>query len=130
LRRHLSSATHSTTEICSNKMPRWAPRVDRNQKEIVAKLRQCGVSVLHMHGLGGNAPDIICAWRGINVLFEIKNPLKRNKGSKGGMEPEAARIAQQKAWLEAWPGPCAMIYTWEEAMNFLSETATINQKRE
>lgn len=55
---------------------RRAARVDSNQPEIVAKLREYGCLVLHLHTLGRGVPDICVGYGGRNYLFEIKDPRK------------------------------------------------------
>lgn len=59
--------------------PRRAARVDRNQPEIVAELRERDYIVVHLHTLGKGVPDILvggphfltgqCEW----LLVEIKS---------------------------------------------------------
>ncbi len=56
---------------------RRAARVDSNQAEIVAQLRDVpGVTVFPTHALGGGFPDIVVGYREANYLFEIKDPDK------------------------------------------------------
>jgi Holliday junction resolvase len=98
-------------------MPRWAARQDGNSKEIVAKLRQCGVSVLHLHRVGKNAPDLCCGYRGVNYMLEVKSLAKQ----RGGVGKVALREAAQKAWCENWPGPAAVVRSFEEAWQFIQE---------
>ena len=53
-------------------MPRSRARVDANQPSIVEDLRKLGASVLHIHMVARNSPDIVVGYRGKNYLFEIK----------------------------------------------------------
>lgn len=46
-----------------------AKRRDDNERQIVEDLRRMGISVMY-----GDEVDLICAWRGKNYLFEVKNP--------------------------------------------------------
>lgn len=92
-------------------MPRWAAKIDSNQKEIVDKLRQCGVHVLHLHMVGKNAPDICCAYRQRNFLLEIKSTKKTLK-----------READQVAWHEKWDGPSAIVRSFDEAWAFIQHS--------
>jgi len=48
-----------------------AKRVDANQAEIVADLRQVGAFVQHLHEVGDGCPDLAVAYHG-NYLFEVK----------------------------------------------------------
>lgn len=59
-------------------MPRQIARVDSNQPEFVAALREWGITVWHTHQLGGGYPDISVGAGGITVLVEIKT----DKGKK------------------------------------------------
>jgi hypothetical protein len=66
-------------------------KVDANQPEIVAALRQVGASVAHTHMIGHGFPDILVLYRGTLSLIEIKA-----KGAK--LTPD------EQAWHERWPG--------------------------
>lgn len=51
-----------------------ARRVDQNQKEIVAKLRELGCSVFHLHEVGKGCPDLLVGINNHSHLIEIKMP--------------------------------------------------------
>ncbi len=53
---------------------RRASKVDRNQSEIVAALRRVGVTVQPLHAVGQGCPDLLCGFRGRNILIECKMP--------------------------------------------------------
>ena len=53
---------------------RRASRVDANQVAVVKALRKIGASVLHLHRVGSGCPDLLAAYRGRNVLLEVKMP--------------------------------------------------------
>ena len=55
---------------------RRAARVDGNQPEVVAKLREKGCVVSHLHTIGMGVPDILVGYGGRNYLFEIKDPTR------------------------------------------------------
>ena len=55
-------------------MPKYAKKVDQNQKEIVAKLRELGCSVFHLHTVGAGCPDLLCGMDGKTFLVEVKMP--------------------------------------------------------
>lgn len=57
-------------------MTRRAARVDNNQAEIVQALRQMGYSVLLLHMVGKGCPDILIGKHGVNLLVELKDPIK------------------------------------------------------
>lgn len=53
-------------------MARRASRVDGNQTAIVQRFRECGASVLHLHMVGDDCPDLLIGTKGVNVLVELK----------------------------------------------------------
>lgn len=84
-----------------------AYRVDANQREIVAALREEGFAVQHLHKVGEGCPDLIVGHsyggRRYNVLLELK------KGD-GKLTP------QQVIWHHGWRGQVAIVKTKEEAI--------------
>lgn len=87
---------------------RRAGNVDTNHKEIVTRLRQCGVTVQPLSAVGGGVPDLLAGYRGRNVLLEVKS--------------KTAPIKQtQKNWHASWSGQVAIVYSWEEAMDAVLE---------
>lgn len=53
-------------------MPKYAKRVDINQKAIVEHLRAMGGSVFHLHTVGLGCPDILLGVNNQTYLVEIK----------------------------------------------------------
>ena len=80
-----------------------AKRVDANQPSIVEGLRQIGATVLHIHMVALNSPDIVVGHHGKNYLFEIKT-------SSGRVRPG------QRDWHLAWRGQVAVIRSLEDAL--------------
>lgn len=75
-------------------MKRTASRVDGNQAEVIAALRNAGASVDCLHMLGRGVPDLLIGHNGVNYLFEIKD------GSKC---PSKRRLtSDEQAWHERW----------------------------
>ena len=70
---------------------RLKARVDLNQREIVAKLRELGYTVLHLHQVGKDAPDLLIGYEGIDRLVELKSD--KGKLSIG-----------QEGFIESWRG--------------------------
>jgi len=71
-------------------------RVDANQKLMVNQLRKLGISVAITSSQGGGFPDIVCGYRGINLLVEIKD---------GEKPPSAQKLTkQEEAFRESWRG--------------------------
>lgn len=60
-------------------MSRFARKVDANQGEIVTALEGIGVQVVDLSGVGEGLSDLMCAWRGVLHLVEIKNLDGRGK---------------------------------------------------
>lgn len=83
---------------------RRAANIDANHAEIVAKLRQCGVTVKSLAAVGGGTPDLLCGFRGKNCLLEVK--------SKGGKLNQ-----EQIEWHATWGGQVTTVYTFQEAMD-------------
>jgi hypothetical protein len=71
-------------------------RTDRNQEEIVIALRRAGATVQVLSGVHGGCPDVLCGFRGVNHLFEIKDGLQAP--SKQKLTPEEA------SWHSGWNG--------------------------
>ena len=88
--------------------PVRAARVDANQAQIVAELRQCGVTVQHLHMVGQGCPDIMCGWAGETYVFEIKDPDK---------PPSRRRLTEdEERWHQEWVGQVNIILTAEDAL--------------
>jgi len=89
-------------------MPRFAARVDANQAEIVAALRQVGASVQHLHTVGKGCPDICIGHGGLSLLAEIKDgskPLSAQKLTK-----------DEQDWHDKWTGGVYLIRNIEDAL--------------
>ena len=86
---------------------RRAARIDDNQVEIVAALRQIGASVQALHSVGSGCPDLAAGYRGANYFLEVKD----------GSKPPSARSLtdDQKDWHRGWRGQVAVVRTVAEA---------------
>lgn len=82
---------------------RRAAKVDANQKEIVSALRKVGRTVLLLHRVGSDCPDILVGNGTHNILLEIKAP--------GGK----LTLGQQQ-FLNLWRGPAFVVESVEEAI--------------
>lgn len=91
-----------------------AYRVDANQKDIVAALREAGFSVQHLHKVGEGCPDIVVGntvgGKRYNVLLEIK-------------EGDGKLTAQQVIWHHSWRGQVAIVKTPEEAIKAVKDAS-------
>lgn len=93
---------------------RRAANVDSVQPEIAAGLKAAGVKVVYLHQLGKDVPDLLCGWRGKNILLEIKTG--NDKLTVG-----------QREWHDSWPGQVAVARNFQEAMDAIV-TATAAMK--
>lgn len=88
-----------------------AKKVDANQPEIVAGLRQLGASVQILSAVGDGCPDILVGWHGKNVLLEIKD--EEQMPSKRKLTPD------QEHWHMTWRGQVAVVKSLAEALTVL-----------
>lgn len=87
---------------------RRAARVDDNQREVMAALRQVGASVEPTHAVGAGFPDIVVGFRGANYLLEIKDGNKR---------PSERRLTpHQQKWHATWQGNVCVVTNSNEAL--------------
>lgn len=78
-------------------------KVDQNQQEIIATLRQIGASVYPLHFAGRGCPDLMAGFRGRNYLLEVKT-------ERGTVS------AAQAAFHLSWRGHVAVVRTPREAL--------------
>jgi len=93
-------------------MTRIRAKVDDNQAEIVKALRAIGATVLHTHQLGQGAPDIVCGYRGVNYMLELKD----------GKKPPSARklTPDELKWHGEWRGKAHVVESVQEAINVVT----------
>ena len=84
-----------------------AARVDRNQADIVDALKRAGVTVQHLHSVGGGCPDIIAGVRGVNYLIEIKHP------------KDGSLTIPQVKWHSDWKGQVHIACSEEDALRIV-----------
>lgn len=88
-------------------------RVDENQAEIHARLREMGCSVQPISAVGDGCPDSLIGYRGFNFVLEIKNPK---------MKPSKRRLNEkQKKWHEGWKGQVAKVETLNDIIEILKQ---------
>lgn len=83
-------------------------KVDSNQPEIVAALREAGACVQSIAAIGAGCPDLLVAFRGANYLLEVKPP---------GSERRLTRLEVE--WLENWRGQAAVVSSAEQALDII-----------
>jgi Holliday junction resolvase len=88
-------------------------RVDDNQKQIVKFLREKNVTVSITSATGRGFPDLVCGYKGKNILLEIKD----------GSKPLSAQAltTEQILWHYEWKGQIAVVNSpetaWQEIQN-------------
>ena len=83
-------------------MPRYNPKVDQNQKEIVDALNAIGCSVVVI----GRPVDLLVGFRKRNFLLECKV-----KGSENRKDQQ-----DQRDWIRYWRGQVRMVTDADEAI--------------
>lgn len=87
---------------------RYAAKIDRNQPEIVAALRDVGASVEPLHRVGKGCPDLLVGFRGVNYLLEVKD---------GELAPSDRKLTQAQAeWHPAWRGSATVVLSADDAL--------------
>lgn len=83
-------------------------RTDANQRGIVERLRDIpGVTVQVLSAVGGGCPDLLVAYRGLNLLLEVKD---------GSRPPSERRLTpEQEEWHRTWTGHRAVVTSFEQA---------------
>jgi len=94
---------------------RRAAKVDANQAEIVRALRAIGATVTSLATVGNGCPDVVVGYRGVNLLFEIKD------GSKA--KSARALTEKEKAWHAAWAGQASVVESVDDALRLVCATA-------
>jgi len=85
-------------------------RVDPNQREIVQALRQAGVTVTILSGMGDGIPDLLCCTHERTWLIEVKT-------KAGTLKPD------QTKFFASWPGEIQLCRTVDDAI------ATIRRRK-
>lgn len=88
---------------------RRAAKVDRNQAEIAAALRNAGAFVQSLAAVGGGVPDLLVGFKRQTYLLEVKD----------GLKPPSARelTPYQIEWHTNWNGGvCMVVNSVDEAL--------------
>jgi Holliday junction resolvase len=51
----------------------YIKKVDKNQKDVVKALRDCGADVFLLHTVGGGIPDLMVCYEEQTILMEVKD---------------------------------------------------------
>jgi KaiC/GvpD/RAD55 family RecA-like ATPase len=85
---------HGQHQLAGRAMRR-APRTDANHQAVTRALRDAGVLVRSLAGVGEGVPDLLCGYRGTLVLLELKDSDK---------PPSARRLtAAESEFVRTWP---------------------------
>ena len=87
---------------------RRAARVDANQSEVVAALREIGATVEPIHMIGRGVPDLLVGYCGRNLLLEVKD---------GDKPPSARKLTpDEREWHDNWRGEVMVVNSATEAV--------------
>ena len=87
-------------------------RVDKNQRDIVAALRDLGASVQCLHVIGRGCPDLLIGFRGVNLLAEVKD-------GAGTLTDD------EKNWHASWRGQIVIVRTVDDALALLGVVTNV-----
>ncbi len=88
---------------------------DSNQAEIVRVLRAAGASVQSLAAVGKGCPDLLVAYKGVNYLFEVKNPA----GLNGLVARGKGLTPDQVEWHRLWRGTIHIVNNETEALTVI-----------
>jgi hypothetical protein len=91
-----------------------AKRVDSNQKEIVACMRNMGATVAITSMVGKGFPDLVVGFRGKNYLVEVKD------GSKSASRKSLTTC--EFMFHDTWKGQVAVVESVDDAIVLLQNT--------
>jgi hypothetical protein len=75
---------------------RRRPRIDGNHVAVVEAFRRCGASVFSTASMGDGFPDLVCGFRGVTHLVEVKD---------GSLSPSRRRLTDDESlWHATWGG--------------------------
>ena len=88
-------------------MTAYRRRTDQNHMEIINALRAVGASVCSTHRVGKGFPDLVCAFRDVVYLLEIKTP-------------EGSLTRDEIKFIESWDAPVYVVVTVEDALEAIN----------
>lgn len=97
---------------------RLRAHTDANHGDVVSALRRAGIAVKSLAAVGDGCPDLLCAFRGVTVLLEVKNP-DAARGAAQAMKLTAA----ETEFIATWPGLVYVVTDPMEAVRLIVEAA-------
>src|SRR5512139_2403796 len=102
-------------------------RVDANHAEIVSALREAGVSVVDLSGVGQGCPDLLCGWCGHSFVLEVKRPLGPRTDAEGH-DDEVDLTDAQIRFASSWRGSRIWIVrSVKDALDVFGKSAAIGK---
>jgi hypothetical protein len=90
---------------------RRAAKIDANHTAIVQALRAVGATVQSLASVGKGCPDLLCGYRGNNVLLEVKD---------GDKPPSARRLTpDEQEWHATWAGQVCIVESIDDALRVI-----------
>ena len=91
---------------------RLHPRLDANHNDIVNAYRAVGVFVQSLAAVGGGCPDLLCSYRGLWFVVEVKD---------GEKVPSKRRLTDdEQKWHVASHATVHVVNSVEEALQSLN----------
>lgn len=101
-------------------MPKYAARVDANQKEVVSFLRAVGYFVWPTHTAGRGFPDLVVSGPGWVVLLEVKD---------GSKPPSGQRLTPaERDFFASFPGPVFKVRSPEQAVQRIERWRSMSER--
>lgn len=90
----------------------YARQVDANQVAVVAAFRAAGATVLHLHQVGKDCPDLLVGVAGVDQLVEVKDGKK--------IPSKRALSEGQEAFRRNWRGRTVeVVYSSDDALGLV-----------
>lgn len=90
-----------------------AKKIDTNQPALVEQMRKLGMSVFVTSMVGNGFVDVVAGYRGINHLFEIKDPSK--PPSKRKLTPD------EEIFHNTWKGKVHKVETIDDVLSIVNQ---------
>ena len=94
-----------------SRAPKYAKRVDKNQKDIIDALERIGCTVVVI----GTPVDLLVGYRARNFLLEVKNSETDYGRNDRSTDP-------QKRFFASWQGQARKVYSAEDAIEVVTKS--------